>query len=345
VARPVDPQITAFIIEKLERHPDDIGQLVVQQFDVTRQTAVNYLSRLIRAGLVEGTGTTSARRYYLRKLAATERVVDVRPDMADDEPWERDIFPILDGVAPKEVIAICRYAATEMFNNVIDHSESETCTIWCERDAAKITITIWDRGIGIFRKIQDAFNLTDPRHALLELTKGKLTTDARRHSGEGIFFSSRAMDNFVIASDKLFYMKRRSHDGWLIEDEESDELVVGTMIKMVIGLDAKQTLREVFDQFSTGDDYGFGKTHVPIKLAKYEGETLVSRSQAKRIMARVDVFSEVILDFSDIDDVGQAFADEIFRVFAREHPEVRLYPINTTPRVDEMIRRARTNPT
>jgi len=36
------------------------------------------------------------------------------------------------------------------------------------------------------------------------LAKGKLTTDPKRHSGEGIFFSSRMFDEFDILSGGVF---------------------------------------------------------------------------------------------------------------------------------------------
>jgi hypothetical protein len=49
---------------------------------------------------------------------------------------------------------------------------------------------------------------------------------------------------------------------------------------------------------------------------QYEGESLMSRSQARRLMNRFDRFSEVVLDFTGVNFIGQGFADEIFRVFA-----------------------------
>ena len=36
-------------------------------------------------------------------------------------------------------------------------------------------------------------------------------------------------------------------------------------------------------------------------------------------------------------EIGQAFADEIFRVFKNTHPDVHLTPINCTPLVKRMI--------
>jgi hypothetical protein len=51
----------------------------------------------------------------------------------------------------------------------------------------------------------------------------------------------------------------------------------------------------------------------------------------------VEKFSEVILDFAGINNIGQAFADEIFRVFAKQHPEVQIVTFNVPPDVRDMI--------
>jgi len=56
---------------------------------------------------------------------------------------------------------------------------------------------------------------------------------------------------------------------------------------------------------------------VPVKLAQYGNDKLVSRSQAKRLLARVELFKVVMLDFTNVPTIGQAFADEIFRVFRK----------------------------
>ncbi len=58
-------------------------------------------------------------------------------------------------------------------------------------------------------------------------------------------------------------------------------------------------------------------------------------------MARVERFKTVVLDFHEIDKVGQAFADEIFRVFVNRHPEVTVTPVRANIDVRRMIRRAR----
>ncbi len=45
----------------------------------------------------------------------------------------------------------------------------------------------------------------------------------------------------------------------------------------------------------------------------------------------------VILDFQDVNSIGRAFADEIFRVFARNHPDILLIPINIVKSVKKII--------
>jgi STAS-like domain of unknown function (DUF4325) len=66
----------------------------------------------------------------------------------------------------------------------------------------------------------------------------------------------------------------------------------------------------------------------------------VARSQAQRLLARIDRFKVVLFDFTDVETVGQAFADEIFRVYVKAHPEVELVPVRASTQVEQMIARA-----
>lgn len=52
----------------------------------------------------------------------------------------------------------------------------------------------------------------------------------------------------------------------------------------------------------------------------------------------LDKFSEVVLDFRDVQSVGQGFADEVFRVFARRYPTIVLKTENANSVIDAMIR-------
>jgi hypothetical protein len=77
-----------------------------------------------------------------------------------------------------------------------------------------------------------------------------------------------------------------------------------------------------------------------VYVAQDGGESLMSRSEAKFLLKPAHGFQTVTLDFSGVEYIGQGFADEIFRVFAKAHPGIELVPINTNPDVQKMISRA-----
>ena len=302
------------------------------------RTAVNrYVRRLIDEGLIEATGKTNARRYSLRKIVDLEFEIDeITKSSSEDAVWRFRILPHIKDI-PQNVINICQYGFTEIFNNVIDHSLSDVATVYYEQTYTHITMMIIDKGIGIFQKIQNDFDLPDARTALLELSKGKLTSDREHHAGQGIFFTSRMFDEFMIRSGDLSYRKMREDgDEWLIETVGIAEPVKGTVVNMIIATNADWTTREVFNRYQ-GADISFLKTHIPIKLGEYPGEQLVSRSQAKRVLARFEQFTEMILDFEGVEDIGQPFADEIFRVFPLNHPEIDIFVSRANENVDQMI--------
>jgi hypothetical protein len=66
----------------------------------------------------------------------------------------------------------------------------------------------------------------------------------------------------------------------------------------------------------------------------------MARSQAKRLIARLEKFAHVTLDFSGVEVAGQGFRDEVFRVFARSHPEITMEPVGMND-AGFMVARAR----
>ncbi len=225
-----------------------------------------------------------------------------------------------------------------MFNNAIDHSEGTQIRVEIRVTAADAEMIIGDDGIGIFKKIQGRLGLLDQRHAILELSKGKLTTDPAHHTGEGIFFTSRMFDSFDIVSGGLSFSHTNGDaNDWLRDNPLYQK---GTTVWMQLRSRTSRTTKEVFDAYVSGEDYDFSRTVVPVVLAQYVGDPLISRSQAKRVLARVDLFRTVVFDFSEVDSIGQAFADEIFRVFAQSHPETELQFAHANPSVRKMIMRA-----
>jgi len=255
------------------------------------------------------------------------------PGLEEDKVWREHIRPLMNGL-PLNVLHICQYGFTEIVNNAIDHSEGKILIVSVKRTYKNVVLSIIDNGVGIFNKIQKELSLDNPLHAILELSKGKLTTDPDHHTGEGIFFTSRMFDKFSIFSGRLFFSYQREID-WLLEDKQ--ELFSGTGVILEISSFSKRTSQQVFDRFTTTGDYGFSKTHVPVFLATYGDENLISRSQAKRLLTRFEKFKEIILDFTNVTSIGQAFADEIFRVFQAQNPDVHLVPINMSEQIQKMI--------
>jgi len=325
-------EIHQFIFENIEDHPADITAFVSAKFDISRQASHRHIQKLLSDGLIVAKGTTRDRVYDIKPLVNFSRNLKLE-GLEEDKVWRQYILPLMENISPN-VLQICHHGFTEMVNNAIDHSEAVDLKIKLARTYKLIEIQISDNGVGIFNKIQREFRLDDPLHAILELSKGKLTTDPARHSGEGIFFTSRMFDKFSIASGKLFYSYAEHSGDWLVEDHE--KMVSGTTVVLTISSNAKTTIQQVFDNF-TGDDFGFTKTHVPVFLARYGDENLVSRSQAKRLLTRFERFKEIVLDFDNVDSIGQAFADEIFRVFASQNPNVHLIPVNANEQVRNMI--------
>ncbi len=88
--------------------------------------------------------------------------------------------------------------------------------------------------------------------------------------------------------------------------------------------------------FSTIED-GFMKTRIPIKDVCQNGEP-IARSQARRILNRLEQFKVAEFDFDGVEFMGQGFADEVFRVFKNSHPEVEIIPMNACPFVLRMIK-------
>jgi hypothetical protein len=85
--------------------------------------------------------------------------------------------------------------------------------------------------------------------------------------------------------------------------------------------------------------FSLSKTRTVVRLFAI-GTEFVSRSQAKRLVNGLEKFREVVLDFKGVDLVGQGFADEVFRVWAREHPDVKLIPTDMNDAAAFMVERA-----
>jgi len=329
-------EIRQFILDNVEHHPNDIANLTSKTFEISRQAVNKHIQCLVEQKALLVRGTTRSRHYILQPLEQWEHIYDLTSLFEEHIVWKNDISPRL-GQLPDNVMDIWNYAFTEMLNNAIDHSSGKNVSIHLKKTATTTEIIMYDDGEGIFKKIQRQMELIDERHAVLELSKGKLTTDPDNHSGEGIFFSSRMFDDFTILSGNIYFSHQHNKvEDWILETQKSQS---GTGVFMKLNNNTARTTKKVFDNFSD-ENYSFSKTVVPVRLAQYGHEKLISRSQAKRLLVRIDRFKVVIFDFDGVETIGQAFADEVFRVFRKHHPEVELHYVNACKDVEQMISRA-----
>jgi len=263
-----------------------------------------------------------------------EYVYDNEETLTEEAVWENDIKKHFAN-AKQNVRSIWIYGFMEIFNNAIEHSGGNKITVIVNEDEMFTSIAVIDNGIGIFKNIKNTFKLNDEKDALLELSKGKRTTDIKRHSGQGIFFSSKFYDTFIIKSNNIIYNGNIEEDYQFITEISN----YSTYVFMRLANNSNRKAKDVIDEYSTESPGDFDKTIVPVILA--ESNDLVSRSQARRLLSGLELFKEVTLDFKDIEYIGQAFADEIFRVFPNMNTDTMIQEINTNTDVQNMINRAR----
>ena len=304
---------------------------------VSRQTVYRCLTELKDSNSVVCLGRNKYDFVYSRKAVKL-----INKGLEEETVWTQFIEPNLPTMTKNAMRAV-GFCFSEMMNNAINHSESDKIDVRIKTCVYSTEIFIADFGVGIFQKICNALNLDEKRHAVLELAKGKFTTDPVSHTGEGIFFSSKVAESFIIVSDKLAFFG--NYKGQLeqpvlldnlIDEKDSFKTLVYFKIINISDFD----LNTVFEKYTQQpDDYGFSKTQIPVKLLSYgeKNALLYSRSQARRLLARLDKFENIVMDFEGVEDIGQGFADEIFRVFANAHPDVRLGVINCSAAVEKMI--------
>lgn len=228
---------------------------------------------------------------------------------------------------------ILQYTFQELLNNAIEHSGGTAAfvRIWNGPEAG---FEITDDGVGAFRRLKTDLGLASDIDAIAELTKGKATSDPAHHTGQGIFFSSKLLDVLRIESNQL---------AWTVDnllDEQAlgvSPVQLGTKVSARISASTIRDTTEVFQRYSDAD-LGFSKTRPRVQLLE-TGLAFVSRSEARMLMARLDQFEDVELDFGGVASVGQGFVDEVFRVWPAAHPSISITPVNMNPAVEFMIRR------
>ncbi len=242
---------------------------------------------------------------------------------------------------PENVKSIFAFAFSEMFNNAIEHSISQYIALEITLRNDTLIFSIDDNGVGAFRNIQKKRKLANELEAVQDLLKGKTTTMPKSHSGEGIFFTSKAGNVFMLESFGLQLLIEPTKNNIQIKNIVRKKR--GTRVTFQIDIHSKIHLTDIFRKYtnlSESSDYGFDKTEIRVKLFTSSG-VHISRSQARRILSGLDAFQIILLDFENVPVVGQAFADEIYRVFKNLHPHIVIQEEHMSEGVRFMIERAK----
>ena len=316
------------------------GKELSELLGISRQAINKHLKALIQANIVIKEGVSRAAVYRHsdktdnRRLKQLFKKTYLLHGLQEDQVFTQfaSIMNLEHKLTPNSM-NIARYAFTEMLNNAIDHSLSEQCNVQAEVDAYHFNFTIRDFGIGIFYSIYDKFDLPDEYASIGELIKGKTTTMRERHTGEGIFFTSKAADSISFRSHNIELAFDNLKKDVFVEEKRH---LRGTEVKFSISKQSKKKLNKLFADYAPEEfDFQFDRTKVMVKLYHQD---YVSRSEAKRLLFGLDKFKEVILDFSGVKSIGQGFTDEVFRVFNQAHPDIVLRYENTNPVISSMIR-------
>ncbi|OHA07275.1 MAG: hypothetical protein A2934_03215 [Candidatus Sungbacteria bacterium RIFCSPLOWO2_01_FULL_47_10] len=288
-----------------------------------------YVSKAYIAGHPEIVPHTLKKRYINKSLEEHQVFLEIE----DKLPQLKDL--------PENVRSIFTFAFSEIFNNAIEHSASKIILVEVILRGDFLSFIVNDSGVGVFRNIMKKRNLKSEVEAIQDLLKGKTTTMPRTHSGEGIFFTSKAGDMFTLDSfGQMLVINNLTHD---IFARRASAVKRGTRVIFQIKADSDRHLNDIFKKYTdinNNGDYGFDKTEIRVKLYT-SGGVHISRSQARRILEGLEKFKVILLDFENVPLVGQAFVDEIYRVFQNAHPDILIQEENMTEGVKFMVERAK----
>lgn len=330
-------EIKRYLLKHISQQDRDYIAKTQDAYGISKTTAYNYVRQLAACGAIQ----VCADGIFPYQLAATNHhfIYHTADQLEEDRIFDRDIAPLLQNL-DRNVFDIWRYSFTEMMNNAIEHAEATVILCFVVQNALYTEIMIVDDGVGIFSKIRNycerslgtSITLDE---AVATLFAGKFTTDQSRHSGEGIFFTSRAVDEFFILSEGKIFAHDVFSEGMVPDNDPAFRR--GTVVVMRQEDISNKDLKEIMDLYSDSDR-GFFKTQLPVAHI-FPNRYPVSRSEARRLGAMISKFEEVSLDFSGVERIGQGFAHELFVVFPAHNPKIQLATTNACPEVQGMINR------
>src|SRR5207249_3864306 len=232
------PPVKELILDLAAQGPVASGD-VTSRTGLTRQAILYHLNQLVDVGELSRVGRGRGTRYVLTAdFSETFELAGLE---------EHEVWKIVEArvqfvqTLKSNVRSILTYAFTEMLNNAIEHSKGTHVLVRFWREESNVLFQVVDNGRGVFRTVRETFGLEDDFAAIQHLAKGKQTSDPSRHSGEGIFFTSKAVDRFQLESNAL---------KWIVDNRREDQaigdsvIIKGTGVRCTIDRDSVQRSEE-----------------------------------------------------------------------------------------------------
>jgi len=315
---------------------------IVLRHKISRQFVNKIFRKLIEEGKLIKVGSTRS-AFYISPKYAKDYGNKIKKRLKNESLEEHEVLIDMEdqlslvSELDENIRSIFGYAFSEMLNNAIEHSKSKFIEIEVFQENKQLVFIVNDFGIGAFKNVMKKHKLKSELEAIQDILKGKTTTQPKAHSGQGIFFTSKISDLFIL--DSFNYRLRVDNKINDIFIEEIKPAKRGTKVTFYVDINSNKHLRGLFEKYETDkDELNFDTTDIKIKLYTM-GTIYVSRSQARRVLVGLEKFKLIILDFDKVPTVGQAFADEIFRVFKNKYPNIQIKPINMNKAVKFMIDR------
>lgn len=339
----------AKIIQEIKEKGTVRSSDFIEPFGVSRQYVSKLLSSLVYENMIIKIGSTRSAFYtteeFLQKntkLAPNSySKILTNKNLEEHKIFndiEKQFLPVLK--ISENVKSIFEYAFSEMLNNAIEHSTSKKIKIFVSLNKNVLTFIVDDFGIGAFRNIMQKKHLHSEIEAIQDLLKGKTTTAPKLHSGEGIFFTSKIGDEFILNSYGYQFIANNVIKDIFIKKVKGQKQ--GTKVTFRVNVGDRHHLSDIFKKYTNvgeNSDYGFDKTEIRVRLYVMGG-VHISRSQARRVLSGLEKFKVIIMDYDKVPTVGQAFADEIYRVFKNKRPSIQIQDINMNESVKFMVERA-----
>lgn len=184
-------EIKKYIIRKIALDDAMVIEKTMDNFSISITSVKRYIQDALKNGIIMASGEKQCGYHLIEQVYCAE--VDLCVNSLEEDKLFKDCIAGHLGRCNDAARRIWQYACSEILNNAIEHSRGKKLYIEVRTNWLCSKVIILDDGVGVFQTLLEYMSgsgWNNPRieDALVELYKGKITSDATCHSGEGIFF-------------------------------------------------------------------------------------------------------------------------------------------------------------